>query len=141
MRVNRVPEWLAKAEFIYPLKGKDFRKFAEERGLILPTFVRGPGVGSEEVIRQYHHLGIKVISYISFSNRKLDPDQPKDWRFRLADAPELCIYDEKSVRERCIFADQDDPRRLDICSNTEEIVQAMLKEVRKYMEAGLDGLF
>jgi hypothetical protein len=126
---------------MFRIQGDDFGQYLGERELLPPDLVRGPGVGKEDLIEKYHEVGTKVISYITFSNRYLDPDQPRDWRFRLADAPELCIYDEKSVRERSLFADQVDPRRLDICQNTEELVQEMLREVRLYMEAGLDGIF
>ncbi len=140
MPVDRTPDWFEHAELIYRLQGDDFSKYIEENSLVPPALVRGPGPDKEQEIKRYHDIGTKVISYITFSNRYLNPDQPKDWRFRLADAPELCIYDEKSVRERSLFADSVDPRRLDICQNTEELVQEMLREVR-CMEAGLDGIF
>ncbi len=141
MPVDKVPEWFRNAELAYPLSGDDFRRYLKENDLVPPTLLRGPGVGREKEIERYHDLGVKVISYITFSNRYLNPEQPKDWRFRLADAPELCIYDEKSTRERSLFADSVDPRRLDICQNTEALAEEMLREVRVYMESGLDGIF
>lgn len=141
MPVDRTPQWFTEAEIMYTLSGDDFPGYVRDKCLVPPDLVRGPGVGQEKQIQRYHELGVRVISYITFSNRYLNPDQPKDWRFRLADAPELCIYDEKSVRERSLFADSVDPRRLDICQNTPALVEEMLREVRCYMEAGLDGIF
>ncbi len=141
MPLDRTPDWFRNAEFMYKIPGDDPAAYVDDRGLIPPDVVRGPGVGSEKLIEKYHEMGTRVISYITFSNRYLNPEQPKDWRFRLADAPEFCIYDEKSVREKSLFADSVDPRRLDICQNTEGLVEEMLREVRLYMEAGLDGIF
>jgi len=137
------PRWIADAETKFTLpRDVDLRAYCSERGVLLPDIARAKGPGDEEFIRRHHDLGVPVLSYITFSNRRLEPDERSfPGAFRLADAPELAIYDEKSVRERSIFADQDDPRRLDICSNTPALVEAMLREVRAHMEAGLDGLF
>ena len=143
MPTDRAPEWFADAERIYRIPQEvkepgDFNRI----GLVPPDLIRGPSIDNTDELERIRRVcDARIISYITFSNRYLDTEQRHDWRFRLADAPELCIYDEKSVRERSLFADQKDPRRLDICQNTEELVQEMLREVRLYMEAGLDGIF
>jgi len=137
------PEWVTNAELSYPLPAdSDFRQVLKERRLVPPDVVLAGGPGQQALHDRYHQIGCKVLPYITFSNRYLDPDQKSDWpRFRLADRPELCVYNIKSVRERSLFADSVDARRMEICSNTEELCAAMLDEVGHYMDAGADGLF
>jgi hypothetical protein len=140
---DEAPQWVRDAELSYPLPAdRDFAEVIKERGLVPPDVVLDGGPTAQALHDRYHEIGTKVLPYITFSNRYLDPDQKDDWpRFRLADRPELCVYNIKSVRERSLFADSVDPRRMEVCSNTEDFCEAMMEEVRHYLEAGADGLF
>jgi hypothetical protein len=137
------PKWLDEAELSYGISGEtDFKEFLKEKKVEKPDVVIDGGEGHKELVERYHEIGCKVLPYITFSNRFLkEDDEDKGWNFRLAEHPELAVYDEKSVRERCLFADTVDPRRTEICVNTREMVQWAEREVEEYMRTGCDGLF
>jgi len=138
------PKWMAEAELIYTLpEDVNFKDRIKELGVEPPDIATHVGgAGKKEITDRYHQIGAKVLPYISYSNRYFDEAQEDlGWNFRLGANPELAIYNEKSVRERCLFADQKDGRRTEICPNTHEMVQWAEKEVTAYMESGCDGLF
>ncbi len=138
------PKWLAEAELTYRIPADvDFKQFLKEKGLEKPDFaIAVGGVGAKDITEKCHEIGCKVLPYMTYSNRYLREDEEdQGWNFRLAEHPELAIYNEKSVRERSLFADSVDPRRTEICPNTHEMVQAAEREVEAVMESGADGLF
>jgi hypothetical protein len=119
------PKWLDEAELSFRLPNDaDFKQFLKQNGLEKPDVViAAGGPGGAETVAKYHEVGCKCLPYITFSNRYFrDDEEDKGWNFRLGAHPELAVYNEKSVRERCLFADSVDPRRTEICPNTEGMV-------------------
>ena len=159
---HAVTPWLRDAEFIGPvppsiLEGKkglsQKDKDAGYEGVLLPDLVWG--AGDRASIRRLQKLGVRTINYISFSIRPIPPPAPRkhpntasEEEHRamirasfLAKKPELAIYDSRGVRQRCIFADQNSPYRIEICPNTRGVVGALEEEVRRMMRSGVDAVF
>jgi len=160
---HAVPEWLQRAEFVGSvprsrLEGKPLTRREKEQGyqgLLLPDFMWG--AADRSTARALHKLGVRSVVYISFSIRVVPPPPPRKKKGRrlpsesereqigrgsfLARRPELAIYDKRGVRQRCIFADQNSPYRIEICPNTRGVVEEPEKEVRRIMATGVDAVF
>jgi hypothetical protein len=125
-------------------------------GLLLPDLRWA--ASDRASVRALRKIGVRSVCYISFSIRIIPPSpRPKGKRSKLsgdeeqrriwwkdsflAKQPELAIYDSRGVRQRCIFADQKNPFRIEVCPNTRGVVEALEKEVRRIMERGTDAVF
>jgi hypothetical protein len=141
------PKWVAEAELDYNLpRDVDFKQCLKEKGLVAPDFATHVGgrKGNGKITERYHEVGAKVLPYVTYSNRFYIPEKEFDedtWKFRALTRPELFIYNEKSTRERSLFADQKDHRRTEICPNTHEMVEVAEQEVEELMRMGYDGFF
>ena len=70
---------------------------------VLKIFVTEHCPGCVEALRIAS--GIESESEHPIARGIVKTAEDKGWNFRLGANPELAIYDEKSVRERCLFAD------------------------------------
>lgn len=159
---HEVPRWLREAELIGPVPtdllkgrqtGRKTKAKGREAGLLLPDLAWNSG--GRESIQRIQALGVRTVNYISFSIRPIPPPvsrkrrDPAGEELRremmrssfLARRPELAIYDARGVRQRCIFADQNSPYRIEICPNTPGVVEALEKEVRRMLRSGADAIF